>query len=135
MGYVSTSETGYRMTALIDGVPWEASRMREFENSTAAVRVEGVAGVRSVAFNLWLHQLRSGSRIYFYAGAPAELVPQRSAAVWKGTSGTVDMLRVDESRLEGTFHFTAVQDGTMRVINVTEGYFRIMLTTQPPPGG
>jgi len=120
------------MRARIAESLWEASEMRAFDNTGGAVRIEGVSSGTSIGFSLWLPRLKTGSRIGFYAGSPAELILQGSGNIWEGTSGEVQILRIDPYILEGNFHFSAITAGTDSILLVTDGYFRLPLDGPEP---
>lgn len=69
-----------------------------------------------------LSNMTSGQMLYTVASPFVSY----SSAAGEGASGTVEIILVDDTKVEGNFSFTGkkVQEGATETVNVTEGSFR-----------
>lgn len=123
-GYVVTTREGYYMEATIDGKRWVAREMMANDFS-GSKRIQGENGGQSIGFYLWIPGLRTGSRYSFHSGNAADLLVNDSMEPWSGSRGEVEILKIDQHFIEGTFHFTGTSNATGKTIEVTGGYFRL----------
>lgn len=119
------------MKARLGGKPWEAGYMLLNDQWSPSRRVEGHSGDESIAFYVWMPGLKTGARINFFRGGPAELLLSGNENIWSGNTGVLRILRVDEHVLEGSFYFGATSSSWPdSLVHVTDGFFRIPLSQQ-----
>jgi hypothetical protein len=127
-GTIATSAKGYYMNAKIDGKDWVASHMMPDENTNSGyIRLFGERGADNISFQLWKRGLAVGKKIDFSENHAADLNLKDNPAFFGGRTGYVEITKMDEQWLEGTFQFTATSSSTDKKIQVTNGRFRVAL--------
>jgi len=127
-GTIATSTKGYYMAAKIDGKDWSASHMMPDENTNSGyIRLFGERGPDNISFQLWKRGLAVGKKIEFSENHAADLNLKDNPAFFGGRTGFVEITKMDEQWLEGTFQFTATSSSTDKKVQVTNGRFRVAL--------
>jgi hypothetical protein len=124
-GTIPTSENGYYMTAKIDGKEWSASYMMPYSNSGSYLYIAGENGGDDINFQLWKNGLDVGKRIPFNESHAANLTLKDVPAFFGGNSGEVEITKITNQWMEGTFQFSASSSSSDKKIAVTEGRFRV----------
>ena len=124
-GAISTKETGYRMKARIDGKLWEATSMMPLENIN---RVIGYLDGSYIGFPLNSQSLKVGRKIEFNESNVADLSMDREAGgLWGGKKGEAVITKMDDQWIEGTFYFTGSGSSLNKIVEVTDGFFRVAM--------
>lgn len=131
-GSVPTAETGYYMSARIDGKEWRAAFMLPDENSTGSYKIiHGETGKAYINFMLWRNGIAPGKAELFTEDNVANLSVENVPGFWGGKNGQVRITGVFEDWLEGTFNFEATSSSSPgKTIVVTEGSFRVPMQTR-----
>lgn len=122
--FVSTSPTGYYLTAKINGKEWAAEAMMINTNNTNP-RIQGEKDSVMMGFYLWLPGIKKGSIINFSMYNAADFQTGSEIGIWRGTQGEITIKKIDEHVIEGTFYFMATAPSTEKTIAITSGYFRL----------
>lgn len=127
-GSIATSANGYYMTAKIDGKDWAASHMMPDESTNSSyIRLFGEKGDDNISFQLWKKGLAVGKKIDFSENHAADLNLKDNPAFFGGRTGYVEITKMDDQWMEGTFQFTATSGSTDKKVQVTNGRFRVAL--------
>jgi hypothetical protein len=127
-GSIPTSESGYYMKAKIDGKQWTASHMMPDDNASSNYkRIQGENDGDNMDFQLWKRGVEVGKKIPFTEDHAANLSLKDIPAFFGGRSGYVEIIKMDDQWLEGTFQFTATSSGSDKKIEITDGHFRVAL--------
>lgn len=127
-GTIATSAKGYYMTAKIDGKDWSATHMMPDENTNSGyIRLFGERGDDNMSFQLWKRGLAVGKKIDFSENHAADLNLKDNPAFFGGRTGYVEITKMDDQWMEGTFQFTATSSSTDKKVQVTNGRFRVAL--------
>jgi hypothetical protein len=122
----ATSGTGAYMTAKIDGKQWTASTMTPDDNTSSNYKIiTGDNDGDGIHFQLWKKNIEVGKKIPFSEDHAADLTLKAEPAFFGGRTGEVEITKLDEKWVEGTFRFTATSHSSAKKIEVTEGRFRV----------
>ncbi len=125
-GSLATSESGYYMKARIDGKQWLASHMMPDESANSSyVLIQGENGEADMHFQLWKRGLATGKIIAFSDDRAASLSIRKDDNFLGGTTGQVEITKMDNQWLEGSFRFTATSGSSGSRAEVTQGIFRV----------
>lgn len=127
-GTIPASAKGYYMTAKMDGKDWSASHMMPDESTNSSyIRIYGENGGDNISFQLWKRGLAAGKKVDFSEDHAADLNLKDNPAFFGGRTGYVEITKMDDQWMEGTFQFTATSSGTDKKVAVTNGRFRVAL--------
>lgn len=125
-GTVATSESKYYMKAKINGKQWVASHMMPDEDANSSyIRIHGENGGDYMNFQLWKRGVELGKKFPFDDDHAANLSLEEDSGFWGGTSGELEITKLDGKWMEGKFSFKATSSGSTKTIDVTEGFFRV----------
>ena len=125
-GTIATSEGGYFMKAKIDGRQWIASHMMPDEDiNSNYIRIHGENGGDYMNFQLWKKGIKSGKKFPFDHDHASNLSLEKDAGFWEGTSGEIEITKLDGKWMEGKFAYKATSGISTNTIKVTEGFFRV----------
>ena len=125
-GTVPTSEDSYFMKASIDGKPWIATYMMPDDDvNSSYVRINGENGGDYMNFQLWRKGIEPGKKFSFDQEHAANLSLERDAGFWGGTSGEVEITKLDGGWMEGKFAYKATSSSSTQTIEVADGFFRV----------
>ena len=126
-GEVATSETGYYMTAKVNGKDWIAKTMLPNDGSNER-NVYGDKNGERITFNVWMRGLEVGKKSEFKEGSSAAYFPNHDDGMWIATNGEMEFTKVADNWLEGKFFFTASNSESSKTVEVKDGFFRIPIT-------
>lgn len=125
-GTIPTDEGGYFMKAKIDGKQWVASHMMPDEDvHSSYIRIHGENGGDYMNFQLWKRGVEAGKKFPFDNDHAANLSLEEDAGFWGGTSGEIEITKLDGKWMEGKFAYKATSGSSRKTIEVTEGFFRV----------
>ena len=125
-GTVATSESNYYMKAKIDGKKWVATHMMPDEDASSSyIRIHGENGGDYMNFQLWKQGAEPGKSFPFDEDHAANLSLEEDSGFWGGTSGQLEITKLDGKWMEGKFSFKATSSSSPKTIDVTEGFFRV----------
>ena len=125
-GTVTTSESGYYMKARINGKQWVASHMMPDEDvNSSYIRIHGENEGDYMNFQLWKRGVEPGKKFPFDNDHAANLSLEQDAGFWAGTSGGIEITKLDGKWMEGKFSYKATSSSSTKTIEVTEGLFRV----------
>jgi len=125
-GSLATSESGYYMKARIDGKQWLASHMMPDESASSSyLLIQGENGEADMHFQLWKRGLAPGKVIPFSEDRAASLSIRKDNNFLGGTTGQIEITKMDNQWLEGSFRFTATSGSSGSRAEVTQGIFRV----------
>lgn len=125
-GTIATSESSYYMKAKIDGKQWLASHMMPDEDANSSyIRIHGENGGDYMNFQLWKQGVELSKKFPFDDDHAANLSLEEDSNFWGGTSGELEITKLDGQWIEGKFAFKATSSGSPKTIDVTEGFFRV----------
>ena len=133
-GSIPTSDSHYYMKAKIDGKQWIASHMLpdQDENSSYII-IHGENGEDYMDFQLWKRGIDPGKKILFDSDHVANLSLKNDPAFWSGKKGEIEITWLDGQWMEGKFSYKATSSSSAKMIDVTEGFFRVPFTENPSP--
>lgn len=125
-GTIATSPQGHYMEARIDGKHWSASYMMPETDANSSYKlIHGENGADFINFQLWRDGIKAGEKISFSESNVANLSLARFPDdYFGGSSGEIEITKMNGQWLEGTFHFTAHSSNTGKMIEVSDGRFR-----------
>lgn len=122
-GTMPATDGGWTMTAKINGKDWKASTLMPPE---AASRIVGYFQDEYIGLPYNKQYLVAGKKIVLGEDEAVDIfLTGVGLAVTK--NGEMEITKVDENWAEGKFHFTATESGTDKIIEVTDGLFRIKI--------
>lgn len=125
-GTIATSDNGYYMTAKIDGKEWSASHMVPDNDERSSYKmIRGENDGDNINFQLWKQGVEVGKKRTFSETNAAGIFIADDPALISGQAGEVEITRLDEQWLEGTYHFTATSGNSNKKVEVTDGRFRV----------
>lgn len=127
-GLIATSENGYWMKAKINGKEWTASGMLPNDKSDSK-RIHGENNGEAISFSVWTRGLEVGKHFPFSEDDVADLFTNDDVGIWGGRKGEVIITKADGQSLEGSFSFTGSTSRSEKTVEVTDGYFRMPLTS------
>lgn len=127
-GTVLTSETGYSMSAKINGKEWTANAMYP-TNTDDSKRIMAENNGVSIGFTLGIdwQNMAPGNERKFTGNNVADVSTNDEVGTWDGNKGEVIITKVENGWAEGTFHFTATSFNSDKTLQVTDGKFRFQL--------
>ena len=120
-GTVATTADGYTMRVKLDGKEWTATSMMPPET---AGRLIGYMNAEYIGFPYDRRDLVVGKKITFGEDNAVDLL-LNDGCLWKTTKGEMEITKVSDSWVEGTFLFTNVCSSSNKTVEVTDGFFRI----------
>lgn len=124
-GGISTTENGWKMTAIIDGKRWSASSIIEPD---MAGRILGDANEIKIGLPYNRSNMIAGRKTTFsHEDATDIFLPADEGGILGGYKGEMLITKADEQWAEGTFHFFASSERSDKRAEVTDGFFRISM--------
>ena len=122
-GSVPTSADGFYMKAKMDGKEWVAASMDTMDEETG--RIVGYNNGESINFHYDRRNMVMGEKSNF-ENHNVNLMLNDEVGLWAGLKGQMIITKVDEKSAEGTFYFTASNNSNTKMIEFTDGSFRIL---------
>lgn len=123
-GAMATSDDGWNMKAKINGKAYSAYSvwLPEGENEIVGF----YDGDKYIGLHYKPKDLVMGSKLSF-SDLHADLTTNDSVGIRSGDKGEMEITKVDDKWIEGTFFFTAVSydANKSKTIEVTDGFFRV----------
>lgn len=117
---------GIYMSATIDGKKWVATKMiPDLSTNSNYKQIHGETPEFTISFQIY--KPAAGLKEEFSEHNGSNLITD--AGYFGGRKGQMEVTKMDDKWLEGTFHFTATNSSTDKVYEVTNGFFRV----QAPP--
>jgi hypothetical protein len=127
-GTIPTSNSGYYMKAKFNGEDWSASHMMPDDNESSSYKmIQGENGKEFITFQLWKRGIELGKKIPFTEEHMANLSMDEEGGYYSGSAGDVEITKIDDQWMEGTFQFSAKTRNSDKKIEVTDGRFRVAL--------
>lgn len=123
-GSIATSTGGFTMTAKINGKDWIADAMMPPE---PAGRIIGYYDKESISLPYDRRDMVVGNKTKFGENQAVDLFTNDDVGIWGGRKGEMEITKVDDNSAEGKFYFSATASGTNKTMEVTDGFFRIIL--------
>ena len=123
-GAILTSAAGYSMTAKINGKACKAYFMMPPDKAEQIVGFYN--GDKYIGLPYQGKDFVAGNKIYF-ANAHTILTTNDDVQVWDGRKGEMEITKVTDTYAEGKFFFTGYSYDNKKTIEVTNGFFRILL--------
>lgn len=126
-GTMPAKNGSWTMTALVNGKQWTATSVMP---PAAAGRLVGYEGGKSYI------GLPAFEKRYVKVGAwyllgdghySVDIWYNNDASQYRNYAGKVEVTKIDDDWVEGTFYFTATRDEPVGNIKVTNGFFRVQL--------
>ena len=118
---IPTTEGGWTMTATVDGKPWEAATVIP---PAQAGRVIGSYKDGYINLPYW-KQWKAGKQYNISETSAALFMAVGKPVLWTGRIGQIQVTKLTDAWLEGTFYFTATTTGSDKKVEVTNGFFRV----------
>ncbi len=125
-GTLPTSADGYYMKATINGKEWVASEMMPPDRPS---RIIGYHNNESISLPYDRRGMIVGNKTNFKNSA-VDIFLNDDVGIWGGHVGEMEITKVDEKSAEGKFYLTADGLQTDKKLEVTDGSFRILFSTQ-----
>jgi hypothetical protein len=122
-GTIAASAAGYKMMAKVNGKQWTASSLMPPET---AGRIVGYSGKEYIGLPYNKQYLTAGKKITLGEEEAADIF-FKGVGLATTKSGQMEIIKVDGKMAEGKFYFTCVENATGKTIEVTEGFFRIVV--------
>ncbi|HEX8314475.1 MAG TPA: DUF6252 family protein [Flavisolibacter sp.] len=128
-GTLPTSENGYYMQAKFNGEDWSASHMRPDHDAQSGYKtIHGEKGDENITFQLWKRGVVLGKKIPFKEERMATLtLDDNEDGIYFGPTGEVEITKIDDQWMEGTFYFTGTTRTSGKKVEVKDGRFRVAL--------
>ena len=126
-GTVPTSENGYYMRAKINGKEWIAKDMLPNDKSDSR-RILGENNGEAISFSLWMRGLKPGHKESFSEDNAVDLFTNDDVGIWGGRKGELTITKIDDNVVEGSFYFTGSTARSDKTVEVTDGFFRTLLS-------
>ncbi|MEO6128554.1 MAG: hypothetical protein ABIP30_09435 [Ferruginibacter sp.] len=122
-GNMQATEGGWMMTAKLNGKDWKASSLMP---PAAASRIIGYYQDEYIGLPYNKQYLVAGKKIALGEDEAVDIsFTGIGLAITK--NGEMEITKMNENWAEGKFHFTATISGTDKLVEVTEGSFRIKI--------
>jgi hypothetical protein len=119
-------QSGIYMSAIIDGKKWVATKMiPDLSTNSNYKQIHGETSEFTISFQIY--KPASGVKEQLSENNASNLITDED--YFSGKKGQVEVTKMDDKWLEGTFHFSATNSRTDKVYEVTNGFFRV----QAPP--
>jgi hypothetical protein len=122
-GSIATTADGYTMKAKIDGKEWVAASMMPPD---AAGRIIGYYDKEYIGLPYNKTYWTVGKKITIGEDEAVDVFISNGCS-WTDTKGEMEITKVDGNAAEGKFFFTAACNSTNKTVDVTDGFFRILL--------
>jgi hypothetical protein len=124
-GTVPSKVGSWMMTAIVNGVPWKATSLMPPEIGS---RIVGYYNNEYIGLPYNKQDMKTGKKI---ALGPDEAADISFTGIELATTknGEMEITKSDEKWVEGKFYFSCSINGTTTVLKVTDGFFRISLTS------
>ena len=127
-GTIPTSAAGHYMTAKIDGKEWSAAAMMPYTDVNGSyLYIVGENDGDDINFQLWKRGIEVGKKTEFSEDHAANLNLKDVSAFFGGYAGFVEITKMDDKWVEGTFQFNASSHSSDKKVTVTDGHFRIAI--------
>lgn len=126
-GGMAATETGWKMTAKLNGKAWEASYLLPPD---ATGKIIGKYNDESISLPYGRSYMIAGKKIIFGENSAVDLFTSDEVAIWAGKKGEMEITKTDGNWVEGKFFFTATTSSTDKTIEVTDGFFRISMANK-----
>lgn len=123
-GTKPTADGSWTMTAKLDGKNWEASSIMP---PATAGRIVGYYGKEYIGLPYNKSDMVVGKKNKFGEDNAVDLATNGETGMWGGRKGEMEITKVKDDWVEGTFYFTADATGTDKTVEVTDGFFRIRI--------
>lgn len=121
-GTMQATETGWTMTAKLNGKAWKATSILPPE---LANRLVGYFNDEYIGLPFNSRYLELGKKDAFADDNVTDLSTNDDIGIWGGHVGDMEITKVEGAWMEGKFHFTASANNTDKTIVVTDGFFRV----------
>jgi hypothetical protein len=123
-GGIATTANGYTMTAKINGKDWSATSMMP---PGVAGRIVGDNNGESISLPYYDRRnlLALPKRKLGEGHDGVDLFLNDDVKIWGAKSGVMEITKVDDNWIEGTFSFIATGLQSDKTTEVTDGFFRI----------
>jgi hypothetical protein len=123
-GGIATSPAGWTMTAKFNGKSWSANSMIAPE---VAGRIFGENNGESISLPFDRRGFVLGKKTTFSQNNAVDLMTNDEVALWGGYAGEMEITKVGDEWAEGKFFVTGSTDTPDKLMEVTEGFFRVSL--------
>ncbi|MEO8405350.1 MAG: hypothetical protein ABI480_12165 [Chitinophagaceae bacterium] len=123
-GSVPVSEGGYTMRAKINGKEWGATSMMPPE---VAGRIIGYYNGEYIGLPYDKQSIEVGKKEIFSEDNAVDLALNDDIGIWGGRKGEMQITKVTDTYAEGNFFFTASSTRSNKTVEVTDGFFRIVI--------
>jgi hypothetical protein len=124
-GSISTSKDGYYLSAKLDGKEWSANAMMADNSASSNIKmIHAEGGDDVIKLQLYKPRIVVGKKVAFNEQSPANLFTA-DGAMYSGNTGEIEITKVDDQWIEGSFHFTATTSSSNAKVEVTDGRFRV----------
>lgn len=121
---VTTSATGWTLTAKINGKSWKAASM---DPPQMVDRIIGNYEEESIGLPFTKSNMVGGNTIEFGEFKAADLTLDDDVVFWVGREGQMQITKQESDWVEGIFNFIATSSSTHETMMVTDGFFRIKI--------
>jgi hypothetical protein len=121
-GTIATSASGYSMSARIAGREWIANSMMPPD---ASGRIIGYWNDEYIGLPYSKSNLTTGNKINFSEDDATDLSVSDDVGMYAGRKGEMEITKVDDKWIEGKFSFTGSSSSSAKIVEVTDGFFRI----------
>jgi hypothetical protein len=119
-GLMPAAEGGPFMTCLIDGKEWKATGLYPINFS------ERICGkYKSGYISFPVPDLRPGNKHPLNDHWVVDFSPADDPGIWDGKVGEIEITKIADGWVEGTFHFTATGLKEDQKMVITNGFFRV----------
>lgn len=115
---------GYNMTAKINGKDCKAFAMMPPDKAEQIIGFYD--GDKYIGLPYHKNAFVTGKKIYF-SNENADLTTNDKVEVWNGRKGEMEITKVTATYIEGKFFFTGYSYDNKKTIEVSNGFFRILL--------
>lgn len=125
-GEIPTTESGWTMTAKINGKEWKAISIFPPDQAGRIVGDDG--SERSIGLPYNRRNMVVGEKeIFSHDNAVDLMLPADEGSILGGYKGEMEITKANDNWAEGKFYFTGSSERSNKVVEVTDGFFRISL--------
>jgi len=125
-GEISTAEGGWTMTAKMNGKEWKAISI--FPPDQAGRIVGNDGSERTIGLPYDRRKMVVGKKeVFSHDNAVDLMLPEDEGSILGGYKGEMEITKADDNWAEGKFYFTGSSESSDKVVEVTDGFFRISL--------